>query len=65
MARIITQYFNQNKFSSFERGLNGYGFRNRQTKLDKYTAMHVTFFNERFKRGRYEFLRNIQRGVPG
>jgi hypothetical protein len=28
-------------------------------------VMHVTFFNERFKRGRYELLRDIQRSTRG
>jgi hypothetical protein len=70
-AEIIPQYFDHNKFSSFARQLNFYGFRKIQTKpirnedFDKSTAKHVTFFNERFKRGRYELLRDIQRSTRG
>lgn len=68
---IVPQYFDHNKFSSFARQLNFYGFRKIQTKpirnedFDKSTAKHVTFFNEKFKRGRYELLREIQRSTRG
>ena len=64
-AEIIPQYFNHNKFKSFTEQLYRYGFRKIQTKIDKSTVMHVTFFNERFKRGRYELLRDIQRSTRG
>mmetsp|Transcript_4436 Transcript_4436/g.9589 ORF Transcript_4436/g.9589 Transcript_4436/m.9589 type:complete len:478 (+) Transcript_4436:167-1600(+) len=68
---IIPQYFDHNKFSSFARQLNFYGFRKIQTKpirnedFDKSTAKHVTFFNEKFKRGRYDLLKEIQRSTRG
>jgi hypothetical protein len=64
-AEIIPQYFNRNKFKSFTYQLYSYGFRKIQTKLNKSTVMHITFFNERFKRGRYELLCDIQRSLRG
>lgn len=70
-AIIIPQYFDHNKFSSFARQLNFYGFRKIQTKpirnedFDKSTAKHVTFFNDKFKRGRYDLLKDIQRSTRG
>ena len=70
-AEIIPQYFDHNKFSSFARQLNFYGFRKIQTKpirnedFDRSTAKHVTFFNEKFKRGRYDLLKEIQRSTRG
>ena len=70
-AVIIPQYFDHNKFSSFARQLNFYGFRKIQTKpirnedFNKSTAKHVTFFNEKFKRGRYDLLKDIQRSTRG
>lgn len=70
-ATIIPQYFDHNKFSSFARQLNFYGFRKIQTKpirnddFDKSTAKHVTFFNEKFKRDRYDLLKDIQRSTRG
>ncbi|KAL7465802.1 hypothetical protein ACHAXS_006123 [Conticribra weissflogii] len=70
-STIIPQYFDHNKFSSFARQLNFYGFRKIQTKpirnadFDEKTARHVTFFNEKFKRGRYDLLKEIQRSTRG
>jgi len=68
---IIPQYFDHNKFSSFARQLNFYGFRKMQAKpirnadFDADTAKHVTFYNEKFKRGRCDLLREIQRSTRG
>lgn len=51
--------------------LNFYGFRKMQSKpirnsdFDAQTAKHVTFFNENFKRGRCDLLKNIQRSTRG
>ncbi|KAL3798189.1 hypothetical protein HJC23_005750 [Cyclotella cryptica] len=68
-SEIIPQYFDHNKFSSFARQLNFYGFRKIQTKpiknsdYDESTAKHVTFFNDKFRRGRPELLREITRST--
>ena len=68
---IIPQYFDHNKFSSFARQLNFYGFRKIQTKpirnndYDQSTAKHVTFYNDKFKRGRYDLLKEITRSTRG
>jgi len=70
-ATIIPQYFDHNKFSSFARQLNFYGFRKMQAKpirnadFDVDTAKHVTFYNEKFKRGRCDLLKEIQRSTRG
>ena len=70
-ATIIPQYFDHNKFSSFARQLNFYGFRKMQAKpirnadFDADTAKHVTFYNEKFKRGRCDLLKEIQRSTRG
>lgn len=70
-SSIIPQYFDHNKFSSFARQLNFYGFRKMQSKpirnsdFDANTAKHVTFFNEYFKRGRCDLLKKIQRSTRG
>ena len=70
-AQVIPQYFDHNKFSSFARQLNFYGFRKMQSKpirnsdYDAGTAKHVTFYNENFKRGRCDLLKKIQRSTRG
>jgi hypothetical protein len=37
----------------------------RNSDFDAGTAKHVTFFNENFKRGRCDLLKNIQRSTRG
>jgi len=70
-TEIIPQYFDHNKFSSFARQLNFYGFRKMQAKpirnadFDSNTAKYVTFYNEKFKRGRCDLLKEIQRSTRG
>jgi hypothetical protein len=70
-AKVIPQYFDHNKFSSFARQLNFYGFRKMQSKpirnsdFDAGAAKHVTFYNENFKRGRCDLLKKIQRSTRG
>jgi HSF-type DNA-binding len=70
-TQVIPQYFDHNKFSSFARQLNFYGFRKMQSKpirnsdFDAGTAKHVTFYNENFKRGRCDLLKKIQRSTRG
>mmetsp|Transcript_17403 Transcript_17403/g.23023 ORF Transcript_17403/g.23023 Transcript_17403/m.23023 type:complete len:433 (+) Transcript_17403:527-1825(+) len=70
-SKIIPQYFDHNKFSSFARQLNFYGFRKMQSKpirkddYDVDAARHVTFYNEKFKRGRCDLLKEIQRSTRG
>lgn len=70
-TQIIPQYFDHNKFSSFARQLNFYGFRKMQSTpirncdLEPGTARYVIFYNENFKRGRTDLLENIQRSTKG
>jgi len=66
---VIPQYFEHNKFSSFARQLNFYGFKKMQTKpirnadFDKNTSKHVTFHNALFKRGRPDLMKQIHRST--
>ena len=70
-SKIIPQYFDHNKFASFARQLNFYGFCKVQNKpirnddFDETSAKHVTFYNEKFRRGRADLLKEIQRSTRG
>jgi len=66
---VIPQYFDHNKFSSFNRQLNFYGFRKLQTEpilksdIDQKTLKWITFHHKDFKRGRIDLLSNIKRST--
>lgn len=68
---IIPKYFGHNKFSSFGRQLNFYGFRKIHSKpiknadVDEHCAKKVVFHNEFFKRGQQDLLGNIRRSTRG
>lgn len=63
----IPTCFGHNKFSSFARQLNFYGFRKVSTKpiknedVDDATSNHVVFYNPSFIKGRLDLLPEIQR----
>lgn len=63
----IPTCFGHNKFSSFARQLNFYGFRKVSTKpiknedVDDATSNHVVFYNPSFMKGRLDLLPEIQR----
>jgi len=68
---VIPLFFDHQKFASFARQLNFYGFRKVQVKpvrnsdIDESTMNHVTFFHENFKRDSTELLAKIQRSTKG
>jgi len=70
-ARVMPAYFDTNKFESFVRQLNFYGFKKVQVDLvriadiDKSKKNHVIFCNENFKRDRTDLLINIVRCTRG
>lgn len=59
--QVLTKYFNQSKYSSFQRQLNVYGFTKLANGLDR-----GGYYHEYFLRGRPDLLTKIKRqGVKG
>lgn len=63
----IPEYFEHNKFQSFSRQLNFYGFKKLPTKIirleDTDVGKSVRFYNPFFKRGRPDLLYRISRST--
>ena len=55
--QVLGHYFRQNKYSSFQRQLNNFGFR----KWTKTKALVCTFSHPMFRQHRFDLLSNIQR----
>lgn len=66
-TKILPRYFGNQKFSSFTRQLNLYGFQkmqsapNKNAAFDAEIAKYPTFYHSHFQRGKMELLINIHK----